>query len=333
MSRNPTMSEVDLRWVQLWRGVRALSEPEVEALERQLRDDSLNIDVRVHLFGYFSLYEGSELKRQDVERKLFEIVLWFTENKPAATGFLGFRLMASGRLFKPRAFGALRQAWLEQVDAFSMDGTVLGNAGMFIGWNDFETGAALIERAYELQPAENWLGLFISTVALEIWTSPELYKDRLREYIIDVGLRSLRTESGGAPSMTCQCVSNAALCLGRLDDVRTCIDHLREENHPQCDQLANVYVGLVALRESNIDCAIESLLVMKPGYEAQPVAFCLASELFDLGERESICRFIENFEGKITEHNRNRWPDQVAKDERPDFASVFPQLRRGVRSL
>lgn len=333
MSRNPSISEVDLRWVQLWRGVRALSEPEVEALERQLRDDPLNIDVRVHLFGYFSLYEGSELKRKDVERKLFEIVLWFIENKPAATGFLGFRLMTSARLFKPRAFGVLRQAWLEQVDAFSMDGTVLGNAGMFIGWNDFETGAALIERAYELQPVENWLGLFISTIALEIWTSPELYKDRLREYIIDVGLRSLRTESGGAPSMTCQYVSNAALCLGRLDDVRTCIVYLRKESHPQCDQLANVYEGLVALRENNIDCAIESLVMMKPGYEAQPVAFCLAIELFDLGERESIARFIENFEGKISEHDWNRWLEQVTENQRPDFASVFPQLRRGFRSL
>lgn len=333
MSRNPTMSEVDLRWVQLWRGVKALSEPEVEALERQLRDDPLNLDVRVQLFGYFSLYEGSELNRKDVERKLLEIVLWLIENEPAATGFLGFRLMASGRLFKPRAFGVLRQAWLEQVDALSMDNTVLGNAGMFIGWNDFETGAALIERAYELQPAENWLGLFISTIALEIWTSPELYKYGLREYIIDVGLRSLRTESGGAPSMTCQYVSNAALCLGRLDDVRTCIDYLRKEVHPQCDQLANIYAGLVALRENNIDRAIESLLVMKPGYKAQPVAFCLASELFDLGERESIGRFIDNFDGKISEHDRNRWLVQVAKNERPDFASVFPQLRRGVRSL
>lgn len=333
MSRNPSMSEEDWRWFELWRGADALSEAEVEALEQQLRDDPLNMDARVRLFGYFSRYEGNKLKRNDADRKLYEIVLWFIENKPATTGFLGTRLMGSGRSLKPKTFGALRQAWLEQVEEFSMDGTVLGNAGMFIGWNDFETGSALIERAYELQPAENWLGFFISIIALELWTSPELYKNRIREYIIDVGLRSLRTESGGAPSMTCQYVSNAALCFGRLDDVRTCIDYLRKETHPQCDQLANVYEGLVALRENKRDCAIGSLLVMKPGYEAQPVAFCLASELFELGERESIVRFIENLGGKIKETDRNRWLEQVAKDERPDFASVFPQLRRGVRSL
>ncbi|MBX3149355.1 hypothetical protein KF728_04295 [Candidatus Obscuribacterales bacterium] len=123
MSRNPSMSEEDWRWFELWRGADALSEAEVEALEQQLRDDPLNMDARVRLFGYFSRYEGNKLKRNDADRKLYEIVLWFIENKPATTGFLGTRLMGSGRSLKPKTFGALRQAWLEQVEEFSMDGT------------------------------------------------------------------------------------------------------------------------------------------------------------------------------------------------------------------
>lgn len=323
MRRNPSMTEEDWECFLLWRAAPDLSESEIDSLEKQLRVDQFNMDVRVQLFGYYNKYEKNHLKHKNADKKLSEQVLWLIENRPDSKGFLGTRLMNSGRAFKPKTFGILRQAWLEQVSNFPMDGTVLGNAAVFIGCIDYETGSELIERAYDLQPTANWLGIFTIFAYFELWRSPELYKDKIREHIIDVGIRSLKTEPGGAPWMTCEFVSNAALSLGRLEVVRFCIERLRNMRRPSCDQEANAYQGLIALRENDLESAVELMLEMKPGYGAPSVVFRLAGELFDAGERESIVQLIKSLEPMIKVSDRDRWLNQIANDERPDFEKTY----------
>ncbi|MBA3856054.1 MAG: hypothetical protein C0507_04005 [Cyanobacteria bacterium PR.3.49] len=245
--------------------------------------------------------------------------MWLIENEPGIEGYLRLEISRFGHKFKPKTFATLRQAWLEQASANPLNGAILGNAASFIVWNDFETASELFERAYNLQPHEGWLGLFVIYCNSQLWSLPELYSDKIRKQIIDVGLRSLETESGGAPFLTCEYVSDAALSLGYYDIVRKCAKELRDWDQTICEQMANGFLGLVALRENNRSLAVQLMLEMKRGYQPQEVIFRLARELFDLGERESIIQLIKSFKRKVRTSARNRWLNQVENDERPDF--------------
>jgi hypothetical protein len=227
MKRNPSMAEEDWRWFQLSLEAPKLAPAEIERLEERLRADPSDMDVRVQLFAYYNEHEGNELKHKNAEEKLSKLVLWLVENKPHLTGSLGHRLACTGNCFKPKSFGMIREAWLQQVSATPMDATVLGNAASFIVWNDFEMASNLFEQAYALEPSKGWLGTFVIHCNSELWKTPFLYKDEIRKRIIDVGVRSLTSELGGAPFLTCEFVSDAALDLGRYEIVRWCAEILR----------------------------------------------------------------------------------------------------------
>jgi hypothetical protein len=314
-----TEKEQDRRWIKLWREVPHLSASAIESLEQQLQIDKMSLEPRVKLLLYYSEYEGNVLKHKHAEQKLFEQVLWLIENRPSVSGFLRHVLTKSGRSFKPKAFGILRQAWLKQVAKTPLEGSVLGNAAMFIVWNDIETASDLFERAHSSQPSAAWLETFAMFCHFDLWNSPNLYKNDIRERTLDVGIRSLMLEHGGAPFLTCEYVCESALSLGRLDIVRWCAEILRNWNETTCVQLADAYMGLVALRENDRDLAVQLMLEMRPGYQPQAVVLRLASELFALGERDSIVELITGFKGKIRKSVRDRWLRQIANNEPPDF--------------
>lgn len=321
MKRNPSMTDEQWRWFQLWQTSRRLSAREIELLEDQLRTNKADLDIRVQLVSYYSRYDrdGNNLKHKEADGKLSEHVLWLIENRPDLAGIGGCFSTISGNTFKPRTFALLREAWLQQVEKAPFDGTILGNAASFVVWNDLETASALFERAHELQPTAGWLGIFVIHCNSELFNCPSVYRDKICERIIDVGVRSLKSEQVGALFLTCEYVSDAALSLGRLELVRMCAEILRRWNDTTCAQMANAYLGLVALRENNRDQAVKLMLEMKRGYMPQEVVFRLARELFDVGERDSIVQLINGFKRKIKASVRNRWLEQIARNEPPDF--------------
>jgi len=317
MKRNPYMTEEEWRHFQLWQEARKLSTAQIESLDEQLQKDPSNMDVRVQLWSHYNEYEKNDLKHKNAEQKLSELVLWLIQNKPSLSGFLGHRLATTGFCFKPKTFAALRQAWLEQVSAAPSDETVLGNAASFISWVDLETASDLFERAYALQPTSRWFGLYVIHCSSALWSSPSLYKDEIRERIIDVGVRSLKSEPDGTPFLTVEYVSDAALDLGRLDVVRWCVEILRNMGSSSVfDQTAQAYLGLVALREGDRGLAIQLLREVN---QPIPAVFRLAQELFDAGEGESIAELIRRFGRRIKKSARIRWLDQIENGEPPDF--------------
>lgn len=323
MEINPdiTMEDDDEHWMQLWTESRGRSTTEIESLEKELHVDPSNINIRVQLFFYYAWLQRMD---KEAERQLSKHMLWLVKNKPSFCGIVGHRLAMTGLYFRPKTFGIIREAWLEQVSLAPLNGTIIGNAASFIAWADIETASDLFERAAELQPEQGWLGTFVIHCHRDLFSSPSLYHDKIRERIIDVGLRSLNSEPGGAPFMTCEYVSDAALSLGRLDVVRRCAELLRGMKwHPEFEQKSNVYLGLVALREHDRELAVQLMLVMKRGYGTHEITFRLARELFDAGERESIVQLINSYKGKIRAPMRNRWLKQIANDQAPDFQEYF----------
>lgn len=310
------MSDEDQRWHQLSRESANLSIVDLEILEKQLRQDPSNMDIRVQILAYYG--QPDDEKGKYTEQKLLEHVLWLIENKPSISGHLSFQISIQARIFKPKAFATLREAWLEQVSAAPLDGTIIGNAASFIVWKDIETAYNLFERAYALQPKAGWLGTFIIHLNSELTTCPDLYANTIREQVVDIGHRSLETEPGFTSFLTCEYVADAALHLGRFAIVRECAETLLDWSGAY-EQMANAYLGLVALRENNRTLAIRLMLEMRPGYRAQDVVFRLAGELFDSGERESIAQLIRSLKGKVRASVRNRWLKQIASDQRPDF--------------
>jgi len=319
MMRNPYMTEEDWRWFELSRAARGLSAAQIKSLERQLRSNQTDLDVRIQLFSYYRDRCLTSRKYSDSETKLFEHVLWIIENKPDLGSSMGHSLAMTSNRFKPKNFASLREAWLEKVTANPLNASILGNAASFIAWRDLEIAADLFERAHALQPEAAWLQLLVMHCNSQLSYFPFYYRNEICERIIEAGSRSLNTEFAGAPFLTCEYVSEAALFLGQYDVVRWCAEMLPEWG-PTCEQMANAYLGLVALRENNRALAIE-MLAVKRGYFPQRVVLRLARELFDLGERESIIRLIKDFKSKIKASIRNHWIEQISNDELPDFES------------
>jgi len=337
MSHNLPSEEDHFIWIKLHEEARLFSDADVHLLERQLLVDPEDLEARIKLFFFYSEYEGRRLKREDADQKLSKQVLWLIENKPAVSGFLRHKLSLTGHGFKPKTFAKLRQAWLQQVSANPNEAAVVGNAASFIVWKDIETAADLFERAYTLQPEEGWLGTFLSYYNSELYASPLFYREEICKRIINIGVRSLQSEAGGSTSMTCEYVSDAALYLGRFEIVRWCAQILSDGYGPISDQMANAYLGLVALRENDQKLAVELMLRMKRGYLPQPLVFRLSGELFDAGERESIAQLIKSFKKKVRTSARTRWLKQIADDERPDFedycccSSCMAKEKEGAR--
>jgi hypothetical protein len=143
---------------------------------------------------------------------------------------------------------------------------------------------------------------------------PSLYHVDIRKQVVDIGVRSLRAEPDGAILLTCEYVCDAALILRQFDVVHFCAKFLRNWG---CTQIANAYLGLVALREGNRELAAE--LMLKDKSTERHSMFRLARELFDLGERESIVQFITILKKRIKASERKRWLEQIANGETPDF--------------
>jgi hypothetical protein len=78
MKRNPSMTEEDWRWFELWKEARKFSAVEVELLEDRLRVDQSNIDIRIQLVAaHYNECEANNLKLENAEQKLAEQILWF----------------------------------------------------------------------------------------------------------------------------------------------------------------------------------------------------------------------------------------------------------------
>jgi hypothetical protein len=309
------LNEADQKFFELYQKARKLSVLEVEALESSLVSNPLDLNARVQVLFYYSAFEKNSLKFPNAEQKLFEQALWFIENMPAVDGFLRHHMSRLGICFKPKRFAALRQVWLDLISSSPPDGAIFGNAASFIVWNDLETASDLFEKAYALQPDVGWLGSLVIFCNSDLWQSPLLYKNALRERVIDVGVRSLQTERGGAQFLTCQYVCDAALELGRFEIVRWCAEIMNDYG-PEFRQEGRAYIGLVALRENTPDQAIQLTQKMN---QPLPAVFRLARELFDFGERELISGFVRRLGKRIKNCARQRWLMQIENDEAPDF--------------
>lgn len=310
------MTEEDWNYFNLWRNAKNLSSAELGALETLLSKSPSDINARVQLLSYYQQYDKNTLKHANAEQKLYEQVLWFIANKPSVDGFLRITLNKTGHCFKPKKFAAIRQAWLDLISISPPNGAIFGNAASFIVWNDLETAGVLFEKAYEIEPETGWLGTYVIFCASDLWNSPPLYENALRERVIDVGVRSLETELEGAPFLTCQYVADAALALGRFEIVRWCAEIMSDRSHPACKQEAHAYLGLVALRESDRGLAIR---LMQKLNQPLPAVFRLATELFNDGEKESIVDLVRHLGRRIKKCAKKRWLVQIENNELPDF--------------
>ncbi|MDR3616773.1 MAG: hypothetical protein P4L53_24665 [Candidatus Obscuribacterales bacterium] len=318
MPQNPSMSDEQWRWFQLYCKADTLSLSEIESVEEQLRANTADMDLRVQLFAYYWKKVLRNSQHESAEHRLFEHVLWMIDNRPEVRNF-GGPLSSTANHLTPKRFTIARQAWLEQVRKHPANGDIIGNAGAFIVWVDFETGAELTERAYALQPSAGWLRGHVHHCNFQIWTSPHLYKNKWREKVINVGVRSLQTEPNGAPFYTYQYVADAALSLGRYDLVKVCAQVLHDWDYPSTKQQAKVYTSLLALREGDRRPALETLSEVKQFHLCPDLVFRVASELFKLGERKSIVEFINNLKGRTRKSSRERWLQQIANNQAPDF--------------
>jgi tetratricopeptide (TPR) repeat protein len=312
-----TMSIVHDPEYQLYCKGKELSFAEVEKLDRALQLDPSDLEVRLQLIGY---HANRRFESQDSKNRLVGYLLWLVENVGDFSDFLGCEVSRLGVDCSAKQFGKIRNAWLAQTKANPDKANVLGFAGQFIIWRDYELAEELLNRAQQLDPSNgvwaSWLCMF---AYFEFRSVLSLYKGLFAEKVLKYGQIALRLGSP-APWMDLEYVGDCALFLGDLNTATDCANGLDEQPAAPCRQIANSYRGRVALRYGHVVAARKYLLIIERGYQDSEKTWYLAKELLQHGDTKTVLQCIDLYKRKIPAAARNRWIKEIEAGKIPNFA-------------
>lgn len=322
MEGKTTLSEEELHMNDLLRRSRQLTRFSVAKIKKDLETDPSNLDLRYMLFRYYSQWTdvGLRLRHKGSQRRLFEIISWIIDHHPGIEGALGHVINHSSVYFSSNRFDKLREKWLYQVEKFPSDVNVIGNAAMFIFRRDIDVACDLFERAYEIEPNESWMLWMMFALETDWSEASEEYKESYCQRFIDAGTRSLQTEDG-SKHIVWMHLANAAWAIGDFECVKSCAQNLvkRGDDDDYSSQVGHAYLGLLALKEHNIEEA-RRCLNNSHGIGTHGVVFKLIEGLFLLGERQLLVQFIDEEPVGVRQKQKSRWIEAINSNQLPDFA-------------
>ncbi len=138
-----------------------LTEEQAQDLEKVLVVDPNNFNGRVQVLGYYSRKQYSI---KAAKEKYIEQIFWWIEHQPDYADAIAIYVSAGGRICTPQQFGEARELWYDQLEKYSGNGRIYGNAGAFVIWRDLETGEKLLKQASNLDATNSqwpgWISMF-----------------------------------------------------------------------------------------------------------------------------------------------------------------------------
>jgi hypothetical protein len=321
-----TMNET----IRLSTAGRTLSADQANKLEKALESDPNNVPARVSLIAYYSMHRDEPFSSKKDDQ-----VLWFIRNM-ADSDIL--RWIIQLRLYPvvDKGFAEAKQLWLDNLNKYKGNTTVLANAADFFMISDKPFTEKLIKEAAGLEPTNpRWPTEFGHLLMLEMQSAKgEARRDFAARAYEQCSLAYSMTK-GTEQSILLTRLPVTAFEAGDLKHAREwALEILKQAaNGPMLTLVdpvhhAQIVLGRVALVNGDLNEAKERL-VLAGQTSGSPVLMSfgpnmsLAKELLEKGERETVIKYFEECATFWKDHQEKlaQWTAQVRAGETPQFGA------------
>jgi len=309
---------------------RTMSAEEAGKLEQTLDADPKDVAARVSLIAFYGARhdEQSNFKKDDQ-------ALWFIRNLPDSE-ILQWIVQVRLHPGIDKKFPEAQQLWLDNLDRYKGNTTVIGNAVDFFQINDKALTERLIKEAAAQEPADpRWPTEFGNLLMIEMQAA----KDEARR---DLAARAYEQYSraysmSGADrykSILLMRLPVSAFEAGDLKQARTwAVEILSQAANNQNPALldavhhAQIVLGRVSLVNGDLKEAKERLVLAgqtagSPALKSFGPNMSLAKELLDKGERETVIKYFQECAGFWTHKEKlDQWTALVKAGQTPEFGA------------
>jgi hypothetical protein len=304
--------------LQAWLSGHELAAGKIEILESELSESPADLPLRMSVIGY---YGKQQFRSPDARAALCAHLRWLIKHSEVNTLLTWLLLAQFGASCTPKQFGLMREDFLEQITNQPTNSDLIGYAGCFLMWRDYERGSELLERAMRLDPEDDmWPGRLCLFSYFEFIGALNLYKQYFAERCLHFGKIELQLRNA-PPRMSHRYMAESALYLSQLDLAVRYARQLAKDGSPLYEQTANAILGRIALRKGNVPKAIHYLQIQKPGYHNLCATWELATELLKRAENDAVIATINSYKGIVAKRLRNKWIEEINAGRIPRFES------------
>ncbi len=308
---------------------RALSADEANQLEKALETDPKNVSARISLIAYYSTHRDEPSRTRKGEQ-----ALWFIRNLPDSE-ILRWIIQLRLDPVLDKAYAEAKQLWLDNLNKYKGNTTVLGNAADFFKISEKSLAEKLLKDAAAIEPTNpKWPADLGQVIELEMQSATGEVRRNLaarayEQYSLAYGM------TGGMekPSVLTR-LPVAAFEAGDLKHAREwAVEILNQAgtnpNPTLVDAVhhAHIVLGRVALVNGDLQGAKERLVLAgqttgSPAMKSFGPNMSLAKELLEKGERETVVKYFDecaafwNDRGKLAQ-----WTALVKAGETPQFGA------------
>jgi|SRR5215831_552284 hypothetical protein len=323
----PTMNET----IRLSIAGRKLSADEANALEKTLAADPKNVPARVSLIAYYGTRHDEPFKS-----KKFDQAVWFIRNLPDSDIL---RWIDQARLdpVLDKGFIEAKQLWLDNLNRYKGNTTVLGNAFVFFEINDKPLAEKLIKEAIQLEPTNSrWPTEYGHLLMMEMQSANgETRRDfaarAYEQYSLAYGVNKGADKSILLPRLPVTAFEAGDLQHAREWALEILNQAATNQNPMLADAVhhAQIVLGRVALANGDVHEAKERLALAgqttgSPALKSFGPNMSLAKDLLEKGEREAVIKYFEECATFWTHKEKlDQWSAQVKAGETPQFGAAL----------
>lgn len=280
----------------IFRQGRMLGENAAGALEQLLLDNPDDSAIRLSLIAYHGTNRGSAHQK-------FDHVFWFIDRHPNHRAWREILSAGIRQNFPQKLFEQAIERWLCKIKDHPSDSNVIGFAGLFIVERAHELGDELLSNAIELDPCEEFWPWQLAHYRF-LYARDALASERTvrAKAALDAGIAFIDTfgcEGGrrlsGLREMGLSLCAKAAYWTDDLAMAKFyATEHLtlmQEWKHVLPKSSRSV-LGLIALKEGELDSAREHLLFLKRHSLVDSWDLQLANEFLKLGESKTVLKYL-----------------------------------------
>lgn len=308
---------------------RSLSADEASKLEQTLAADEKNVSVRVSLIAYYGAHHDEPFKSKKDDQ-----ALWFIRNL-ADWENLRWIIQIKLNPVLDKGFAEAKQLWLDNLNKYNGNTTVIANAADFFKVNDNSFAEKLIKEAARLEPTSpRWPSDLGHVLMLEMQSA----KGETRREFAAKAYAQYSLAYGMTPGMEKWLILKelpvVAFEAGDLKHAQEwALEILNQaatnKNPILADPVhqAQIVLGRVALVNGDVREAKERLVLAgqtagSPELKSFGPNMSLAKELLEKGERETVIKYFEEC-ARFWMHKEklDQWTAQVRAGEVPQFGA------------
>lgn len=312
-----------------------LSKEEIVKLEEKLKENPSDLNLRAKLLGY---YFSRSIKDKDLRKKYQENVLWVIKNRPESK-LAGLPQCQLDPQIDGEVYGEGKKIWLENIEKFKENPSVLENAGNFFLVYEEEIAEEIFKKLQNSYPENSE---YYEKLGHLYSLQMKGKEGKEREEIAKKGLLQYEKAYNLAKEIRknfiLQEMAKLSFEAGEIEKAKNYSTKLlksAEENkekwfYGNSVHYGNIVLGKIALKEKKLDEAKKYLIEAgkTPGssqLKSFGPDFTLAEMLLEAGEEEVVLEYLKLCEKfwKNGIEKLKEWQTLIKGGRTPDFSKKY----------